>query len=244
MRTYYVYKHTCPNGKVYIGTTLKTPSYRWNNGKGYAGSYFGKAIQKYGWDNIKHEILFDSLTKEEAEQKEIELISFHKSNQREYGYNIANGGRVHSVSEETKRKIGKANTGRVQSEEEKEKRRKSCMGKKMPRDIIERIAEKNRGQKRTPEQIERSRVAHKGQRAWNKGVPCSEEAKRHLSEINTGAKNPKAKSVARYTLNGEFIDKWESVSTAGNELGINSNSIAVCARGLYKTAGGYIWRYV
>lgn len=90
---YFVYKHTCPNGKIYIGITCQTPSKRWANGKGYApNAYFSSAIQKYGWDNIRHEILFDSLTKEQAEQKEIELIAEYKSNQREYGYNISVGG--------------------------------------------------------------------------------------------------------------------------------------------------------
>lgn len=91
-KKYIVYKHTCPNKKVYIGVTCRNPSYRWNNGKGYIGQMFYNAILKYGWDNIKHEILFDSLTKEEAEAKEVELIAAYKSNQREHGYNISSGG--------------------------------------------------------------------------------------------------------------------------------------------------------
>ena len=45
-------------------------------------------------------------TKEEAEQMEIKLIAEYKSNQREFGYNIANGGNtIGKHSEETKRKI-------------------------------------------------------------------------------------------------------------------------------------------
>lgn len=90
---YFVYKHTTPCGKVYIGITGRNPSLRWANGKGYApNKYFSAAIEKYGWNNIRHEILFDSLTKEEAEQKEIALIAEYKSNQREYGYNLSVGG--------------------------------------------------------------------------------------------------------------------------------------------------------
>lgn len=96
-KKYYVYRHTCPNGKVYIGITGRNPSVRWANGKGYSNSYFYNAISKYGWQNIKHEILFDSLTKEEAEAKEIELIAEHKSNHKEYGYNIAVGGEARAL---------------------------------------------------------------------------------------------------------------------------------------------------
>ncbi len=115
-KSYLVYKHTCPNGKVYIGITCETLPQRCKRGKGYRPNQaFWLAIQKYGWDNIRHEILFDGLTKEEAEQKEIELISQYKSNQKRYGYNIACGGGVNrgfTLKESTKRKIGKANSGK------------------------------------------------------------------------------------------------------------------------------------
>ena len=30
-----VYKHTCPNGKVYIGITCQNPIKRWKGGSGY-----------------------------------------------------------------------------------------------------------------------------------------------------------------------------------------------------------------
>lgn len=118
IKNYTVYKHTTPNKKIYIGITSMAIIRRWNNGHGYrCNKYFNRAILKYGWDNIKHEILFTNLSKEEAEQKEIELIAHYKSNQRKYGYNIENGGQVHKVSEETKEKIRKANLGKKLSKE-------------------------------------------------------------------------------------------------------------------------------
>ena len=113
MINFYVYKHTCPNGKTYIGITSLELSRRWQNGLGYKRQpYFYNAILKYGWDNIKHEVLFTDLSKEEAEEKEIELIAKYKSNNKKYGYNIANGGNViGTMSEETKAKISKALKG-------------------------------------------------------------------------------------------------------------------------------------
>ena len=72
-----VYKHTFPNGKVYIGiTSKKKPNQRWESGIGYSKNQIVmyNAIQKYGWDNIKHEILFENLSKDDACKKEIDEL--------------------------------------------------------------------------------------------------------------------------------------------------------------------------
>ena len=55
-----VYIHTFPNGKKYVGVTSQVPaSLRWhNNGSGYKNQgYISRAIEKYGWDNVSHEIV-------------------------------------------------------------------------------------------------------------------------------------------------------------------------------------------
>lgn len=113
---YTVYKHTAPNGKVYIGITFRKPETRWSNGNGYSRhKHFYGAIKKYGWENIKHEILFENLSKEDACQKEIELIAQYKSNISEFGYNKSTGGELTSLgfhhSDETKRKISDSRKG-------------------------------------------------------------------------------------------------------------------------------------
>ncbi len=106
-----VYKHIFPNGKVYIGITSLNPSRRWGNGFGYRKQIvMFRAICKYGWENIKHEILYDGLTKEEACKKEIELISYYKSNQKEFGYNRDCGGSC--PTEEMKRHLREVNLGK------------------------------------------------------------------------------------------------------------------------------------
>ena len=88
---YLVYIHTNKiNGKKYIGITSKKSSQRFRNGRGYC-SRFGNAIKKYGWNNFKHEILYNNLTRNQAEMIESELIKFYKTTFEKYGYNTYSG---------------------------------------------------------------------------------------------------------------------------------------------------------
>lgn len=97
MNNWYVYIHIFPNGKKYIGITCQSLKNRWRDGKGYKEQpIMWKAIQKYGWDNIEHKILFENLSKEEAEKKEKELIKeFDTLFYNNKGYNIQEGGLNH-----------------------------------------------------------------------------------------------------------------------------------------------------
>ena len=122
MNTYCVYKHTAPNGKIYIGITRQNPLARWCNGFGYKNNaHFWNAIVKYGWDNFSHEILFDGLTKAEACEHEKRLIAESRSNDPAQGYNISSGGEHAGAgvpkSEETRENISRALRGRKLSSE-------------------------------------------------------------------------------------------------------------------------------
>lgn len=141
---YCVYKHTFPNDKVYIGITSMNPLKRWASGKGYRNQpRVYNAILKYGWPNIKHEILLDGLSKGEAEQKEIELIAYYKSNQRDFGYNIDNGGNTPGMmSEESKLKISASLKGRHCSKEHREHISLANKGRKLSAKHREKLAQK------------------------------------------------------------------------------------------------------
>lgn len=73
---YIVYMHTNRiNNKKYIGMTKLQPKVRWQNGKGYKNQEaFYTDILAYGWNNFEHEVIYSNLTKQEAQQKEKELI--------------------------------------------------------------------------------------------------------------------------------------------------------------------------
>lgn len=84
---FYVYVHTVPNGKIYVGQT-KDVLKRWNNGEGYVGNrLFYKDITIYGWNNIKHEIIAEYEDCEAALKLEAVLIALLKAENENYGYN-------------------------------------------------------------------------------------------------------------------------------------------------------------
>ena len=153
-----VYCHTCPNGKKYIGITSYSVNVRWGNGGNkYKKQPFYGAIKKYGWNNIKHEIILENLSKEEAENKEIELIKKYKTLVSENGYNCATGGGVNfgfKLSEEAKEKIRLAKIGFRHSQETKDKMSKDrkginayWYGKKLSKETKTKISNKLKGEK-------------------------------------------------------------------------------------------------
>lgn len=68
---------------------------------------------KYGWDNVRHEILAEGLSLSDANRVEQDMVV--KFDSVENGYNISSGGGGSfgiPCSEETKAKIGVANRGK------------------------------------------------------------------------------------------------------------------------------------
>lgn len=129
---YTVYKHTCPNNRVYIGITRQQPKRRWGDGMCYMNSKrFFAAIVKYGWDNISHEILESGLTYGEAKKKEIEYIEKFKSNDERFGYNmtLGVGTRSFTKSLETREKIRASHIGMKPNDTTRMKMRLSHLGK-------------------------------------------------------------------------------------------------------------------
>ena len=132
-KDYSLYIHTkIKNKEVYIGITCQHPvSNRWKNGAGYKKNpLFWNAIQKYGWNNFTHKIICENLTKDQAEHLEQEFIKSYKSNNKKYGYNIENGGRVSKISESQKQHLREINLGKHHTEETKRKMSISHIGMK------------------------------------------------------------------------------------------------------------------
>lgn len=87
--TWMVYKHTAPDGKVYIGITSQSLQNRYlKNGTGYRNNKdLDDAIRMQGWENFKHEIMDANLTREEALEVEDTLIDQYNALSAQHGFN-------------------------------------------------------------------------------------------------------------------------------------------------------------
>ena len=71
---YSVYQHVTPDGMHYYGATNNIKR-RWEgNGRLYKTTALQPYIEKYGWNNIQHIILFENQSKEDALKIEDSLI--------------------------------------------------------------------------------------------------------------------------------------------------------------------------
>lgn len=224
---YSIYKHTSPSRKCYIGMTCQKPERRWRNGEGYRECRaFYNAIKKYGWDNIKHEILEENLSFEDACKMEKHYISEYDSLVNGNGYNLETGGYAnHSVSDETRAKISTAISRR--------KRKPLTFEQK------KRISDSRKGKKMPPKSAETRKKLSEA----NKGRVFSEEHCRHLSEskkgMYVGENNPRARKVVCVENNMVF----NTINDAGIFINRSPKNIISCCRGRLKSVGGYSWKY-
>lgn len=293
-----LYVHTSPSGKKYVGITNDTKN-RWRSGGiGYKGQpAIWNAIQKYGWDNFKHEIIEVGLTMDEAKEKEIALIKELKSSNHRYGYNISKGGDMvpieltNTPEAKAKRKatwekrkelgIHTANYGRKYSpelrqklsdahkglpsgrkgthltDEQKEHLREVNLGKTMPEEIRRKISDSSKGKQAglfhpmfgTHHSEEHRKNISEGLKRGNhplhglkgKDHPCY-GMKRSASAIER-TRMALSVPVLQYSLDFEFIKRWDSLTAIQNELHFDRHRISKCCKGELKKVNGYIWRY-
>lgn len=222
MDKYTVYRHKNKvNNKQYIGITKQNPpSNRWGNGgSNYSKSpHFWSAIQKYGWNNFEHEILYSDLTKEEACQKEIELIRQFKTQDKKYGYNVFKGGNCPEIPQETRAKMSqsmkgnKNGLGKPCSEEKKEKIRVAQIGKTLTKEHREAISNAKRGK------------THKS---------LDEKSRKKIADAHD--KKPV------YCKETNVV--YESVQECARQLGLWATLVCKVCKKKLKTTGGYHLSY-
>lgn len=217
---YKIYVHIFPNGKLYIGQTRLSLSYRFGkNGNKYKGcKRFYEAIKENGWDNIKHILLFDDLSSEMADIIEIYLIKKYKTYDINYGYNMTLGGKDGVY-------------------------KKSCSQYDLDGNFIYEysnisIAVEKYGYAIYQNLVGDTLSAYGYQWSYDK----KEKIDKYKQKIN--GINEKRRSVYQYDLSGIFIKSYKSVSEAEKETKIPYYRISSCANNKTKSAGGYMWSYI
>lgn len=232
-----VYKTTnLLNGMIYVGKDK-------HNNKDYMGSGLRliNAINKYGKENFKKEILEHCISLEHLAEREVYWIEQTKALDPLVGYNIAHRG------------CG-GNTRKGYSEEEmleyKAKLSESIKTSKKYRKAVNQRTGLPR-----PEHSKRMKELYNSQRLvpHNKGVPCPQHVKDILSKRFKGGtltEEHKAKigmskwvEVEMYDLEGNLLHVYDSIKEACLSNNLSRDQISGCLTGRYKRGGGYVWKY-
>jgi len=113
------------NNKKYIGKAINIKDRFYDHLKllrvnGHYNEYLQRAFLKYGEENFNFYIL-EECEEEKLNEREIFLISFYKTNQRDFGYNLTDGGEgVTNISESGRAKIAESNRRRVYTQEQRD----------------------------------------------------------------------------------------------------------------------------
>lgn len=185
MTGYTVYVHTFPNGKRYVGITSQDVTRRWRDGNGYEGQVVYDAIIKYDWDNVKHEILFEGLTKEQAEEEEKALIKRYDTTSHANGYNVELGGNATGkVSDESKRKNSESHKGMMAVEKHWH------YGQHWSDDVKKKISEASKGKKISDEtRLKKSAIfSGKGNPMYGTKIPAEHKKKLQAACVKATSK--------------------------------------------------------
>ena len=245
MDNYKVYVHINKiNNKKYVGITKQKPQGRWgNNGFRYKKQQkFYRAIQKYGWDNFEHIILYEHLTAEEAGEIEKQLIEKYDSYNN--GYNADLGGNVTNHSPETLEKMRQSMLGKKHTEEtkqkisnSKEKSRVYCIEKNK---IYSSITEASKDTDTDASSIIKcckGKMLTAGGYTWR----YADEEKYNKYIINTINRKDKSKKPVICLTTGKYYD---TVTEAAKDTNSDPSNIIKVCKGKYKTTNNLRWSYV
>ncbi len=243
---HYVYKITnLVNGKVYIGKSVN-PKARWGKHLSSARKkkkeqyfYLHRSINKYGAENFVVDIIDSADSAEEAYDKEKYWVKIYKSNDKDIGMNLTEGGDGtlgHTLSPEalkrmseahkgvpmpeaTRQAIIKANTGRKFTEEHKNKigaaqsgPKNHRYGKKLSEEARARIGASHRGKKLSPETIEKMRQS--GLKRYENN-PMPQEIRDKISAARVGKASEFGENHHAAKLNDVKVLKMRELYSTG-----------------------------
>lgn len=234
--TWSVYRHiNLINGKQYIGITSQEPERRWgSNGCKYKKSYFRNAIDKYGWDNFYHEIIFSGLSENDAKYLEQLLIKAFDT-KKPNGYNLTDGGDGalgYKPTEETLLKMSAASKDRWADEEFKSRIIKN-------RHLPDSVYQSDEFKQKISSLVSGEKNPNY-QHHWSEEMKQALREKQQNNSMYYNETNPNAKKI-RCIETGEVFN---CMKYAQERFGLKSTGSFTAAIKKGKTAAGYHWEYV
>lgn len=136
-----------------------------------------------------------------------------------------------SLSEEHRKKIGKANTGHF-----------------VPESVRQAVAKANANRVWSEESKQKLSNTISGENHPWFGRHHTKESRAKISEaqkgLQAGEKNPRALIMIQFDKDDNLIKVWQYAKLASKELKIHYGDISRCANGFLKSAGGYHWKYL
>lgn len=205
----YIYKITNnKNNKVYIGQTARDIKYRFYAFKSPSSKTpLSSDIKKYGIDCFSSEIIDFAENQNQLDHKERFYISFHRSNENDFGYNLDSGGKAgFKRSKITIKNLSALRLGKTISTKGKKNPNKSRVFSEETR---RKISEKMFGKKRSEEVKKAIRLSHLGR-------PKSEE---HREKIGAAMKiNAKKWTIFSKVIRDDGVI-FEDISDAVSSIG-------------------------
>lgn len=220
------------NNKLYIGQTSGKLKTRWSKHVRSSlnfikNSAFPQAIRKYSSKNFLIEEIDLCESNEEADYIEKYWIKFYKTQNNNYGYNIAEGGKTTRGIKHTPENVEKNRQGQIKRFETIESREKYSLIMKEKYASGEIIH--GRMGKIDSEEIKDNMSARfKGKEPWNKGKEIPQ-----MNRDNTAYQKP-----VRCIETGEIFDKVKDAADKYN------HHISGALKNPNRTACGYHWEYI
>lgn len=219
------------------------------------------AIQKYGWDNIKHEIIESDINYlEEANNREQYWIQYYNSFYNGYNSTLGGDGTLgrHFSDEEreriSERVSGKGNPmygrkgelapnyGVKFSDEHKNKIRESNLGKKLSEETKQKLHNSALARYKNKEDHPMFGRKHKQESIDN----MIKHRRSYKGKDNPNYGKPCAsrkRVVCIDKKTQDVINTYDCIANASKDTGCDSSTISKVCLGKQKTTGGYIWRY-
>ncbi len=228
---YYLYIKTSPLGLKYLGKTTKDPFNYLGSGK-----IWKRHIKKHGFtiNDIKTEIVFKANNINELIEKGLELsVLYNVVDSKEWANLIeesGNGGDTSKFIDFTNPVFHNSERSRHLNEWLKtvnNDERKQILRKRISKVNFDERAKKSK--KNTD---------------WDSWLESIKNRKIDYSKFLNNVHEKNKKPVLQFDLNDNFVQEFDSASSAAKSLGYNNGgNITNCCKGRCKSILGYKWKY-